>query len=107
MPTNAIQKLQAEITASNNDAYTKVIGEYLILHLGKNHQDADKILAADKTIAKSIDAMATAAKAKQKNGRAMLTDPEAYAIVLNYFGIDGQASAVASKVDDIKLDDLF
>lgn len=107
MPTNAIQKIQAEITASNNDEYTKLVGEYLILHLGKNHQDAEKILVADKTIAKSIDAMAAAAKAKQKNGRAMLSDAEGFAIVLKYFGIDGQASAAVSKVDDIKLDDLF
>ncbi|MDB5056135.1 MAG: hypothetical protein JWM44_4185 [Bacilli bacterium] len=110
MPQIAIQKLQAEMDKDNNDDMLQDVGNFLIDHINKNQKDADKIAAVDKTIMKSIEAMASVAKAKQKNGRARLTDSEGFTIVLKYFGIDGKASAAqAPKVvaTEINLDDLF
>lgn len=108
MSQSAIQKLQAEMTKSTDDPYVQLIGQFLIDHVNKNPQDAEKLAVADKTILKSLDAMTAAAKAKQKNGRAMLSDAEGFAIVLKYFGIEGQAQAAATIASKkIELDDLF
>lgn len=85
----AITKIQAEMAANDKNPYIRVIGEFLIGHLGNNPEAAEKILADDKTVAKSLDAMKAEAKKKQHNGVAMLTDAEGFAIVLKYFEIDG------------------
>lgn len=86
----AVKKLRAEIEANVKDDYVKVIGEFLLQHIQSNPSDADNITAADKTIAKSLDAMCEVARKKQRNGRAMLTDEEGFRIVLKYFGIESK-----------------
>ncbi|MNK79716.1 hypothetical protein D3C87_993920 [compost metagenome] len=97
----AINKLQEEIRNSNN-AYVKVIGEFLISHINAFPAAADKVMATDKTILNSLDAMKQEAQKIQHNGMAMLTDAEGFTIVLKYFGIEEQ-----SAVFDVKLDDLL
>ena len=84
----AISKIQNEMDKNKGDQYIQVIGNMLLKQLEINPKIADKIIAGEKTIAKSIDAMAQEAKKKQRNGRAMLTDAEGFAIVLKYYGID-------------------
>jgi len=112
----AIKKLQAEMDSSKNNPYVKVIGEFLIKHIEANPASADKMLDADKTIAKSLEAMKNEAKKKQHNGMAMLTDTEGFAIVLKYFGV--QDEPVPFKTEqhspgpekpnfDVKLDDFL
>ncbi|MFE0394732.1 hypothetical protein ACFW4G_03530 [Paenibacillus lactis] len=108
----AVQKLQDEIAGSQNNPYIQVIGNFLIQHVQANPGCAEKILENGKSIAKSLDAMKSEARKKQSNGMAMLTDAEGYAIVLRYFGIDGQPAAAApqsapaqvSPTQDIKPD---
>ncbi|MEN6325818.1 MAG: hypothetical protein ABFD18_06390 [Syntrophomonas sp.] len=123
MLEQAINKIKTEMDKNKNDSYIQVIGEFLLQQLKVNPVAADKIMAADKTIAKSIDAMATEARKKAKGNRAMLTDAEGYAIVLKYFGIEGpvnvpvapvttpQADPVPEKKADVgfnvKLEDLL
>ncbi|WGV57810.1 hypothetical protein QIH01_20275 [Brevibacillus brevis] len=97
MLSDAISKLDTEINGSKDNPYIKVIGDFLIRHLETNPDDAEKIMAADKTIAKSLDAMKAEAKKKQRNGMAMLTDAEGFAIVLKYFGIKGAPATVQVK----------
>lgn len=89
MQANAVSKLNTEMNGSKDDSNIKVIGDFLIRHLETNPDDAEKIMAADKSIAKSLDVMKAEAKKKQRNGMAMLTDAEGFAIVLKYFGIEG------------------
>lgn len=110
------KKLQAEITGSNNNPYVNVIGEFMIKHIEANPVDADKIMAADKTIAKSLDAMKAEARKKAVNGMAMLTDAEGFAIVLKYFGIQAntpmrlevaKAPSDTRSMFDVKLEDLI
>lgn len=91
MLEKAILKLQSEIGKGNNP-YITVIGEFLIQHIKSNPAAAEKIMQADKTIAKSLDAMKEAAKKKAVGGCAMLTDQEGFQIVLKYFGISGHVS---------------
>ncbi|AZS17409.1 hypothetical protein [Paenibacillus lutimineralis] len=91
----AVEKLQAEIGSSKNNPYVKVIGEFLISHIQSNPDEAGKIMVADKTIAKSLDAMKVEARKKAVNGMAMLTDAEGFAVVLKYFDIGGQPAAAA------------
>lgn len=86
MINKAINKLKTEMDNSK-DAYTKIIGEFLLQHLDKYSASAEKILVEGKTIAKSIDEMVKVAKKNAVNGRAMLTDQEGFEIVLKYFGI--------------------
>lgn len=92
----AIQKIKTEMDQSKNDAYIQVIGEFLLQHIEANPAAAEKILTKDKTIAKSIDEMATKARKKAKGNRAILTDAEGYAVVLKYFGIDDPVTMPAA-----------
>lgn len=85
----AVKKLQDEITGSQNNPYIQVIGNFLIQHVQANPECVEKIMEKGKSISKSLEAMKNEALKKQSNGMAMLTDAEGYAIVLKYFGIDG------------------
>lgn len=120
MLSNAVSKIKTEIDGSKNNPYIKVVGDFLLRHLEADPGAAEKIMAADKTIAKSLDAMKAEAKKKQHNGMAMLTDAEGFAIVLKYYGIKGTvaSSPVAQtplRIDppapisdfDVKLDDFL
>ncbi|KOR88761.1 Cas9 inhibitor AcrIIA9 family protein [Paenibacillus solani] len=100
----AVKKLQDEITSSKRNPYIQVIGNFLIQHVQAHSDSAEQILAEGKTIAKSLEAMKKEAMKKQSNGMAMLTDEEGYAIVLNYFGINGQPQVSRF---DVKLDDFL
>jgi len=112
----AINKLRAEIEKNKTNPYIQVIGEFLIKHIEANPDSAEKVLDADKTIAKSLEAMKNEARKKQHNGMAMLTDTEGFAIVLKYFGMQGepapfkpdQHSPEPEKPNfDVKLEDLL
>lgn len=112
----AIKKLDTEISSTPNNQYVKLIGEFLIEHIKSNPSEADKILAEDKTIAKSLDAMKEEARKKAVNGMAVLTDEEGFAIVLKYFGIGGEPVKEVTKPYkreeepsgfDVSLDDLL
>ncbi|MFS8214787.1 hypothetical protein [Paenibacillus sp. S29] len=112
----ATKKLKAEMDKSKNK-YVKVIGEFLLQHIQGNPQDADKLLDKDKTIAKSLNAMRKAAEKVKEGNMAMLSDAEGFAVVLEYFGIDGESqvvqtvSTVPSKPSvasfDVSLEDLL
>lgn len=91
----AITKLKAEMDGKGTNTYVKLIGDFLIRHIQANPESANHVLDADKTIAKSLDAMKREAHKKAKDGMAMLTDQEGYAVVLKYFGMEG-ASVVQS-----------
>ncbi|PLR93220.1 hypothetical protein [Bacillus sp. T33-2] len=90
MQTQAIEKIKNEISGNANNPYIQVVGQFLLQHLEQNPDHAEKILVADKTIAKSLEAMRTAAQKKKVGNVAVLTDAEGFAIVLKYFGIDGK-----------------
>jgi len=118
MRTEAIAKLKLEMDGNLNNPYIQVIGGYLLQYLDMNPVAAEKLLAADKTISKSLEAMKTEAQKKQHGGMALLTDVEGYAIVLKYFDIDGAPVVAAVPVApivktpaaadfDINLDDLL
>ena len=119
---NAIIKLNDEIDANKTNPYVKLIGEFLIAHVSANPQDAENILVTDKTILSSLEAMKNEAIKTQSDGMAMLTDAEGFAVVLKYYGIEGQAvitpvpvvpSPVVNNTQksfsrfDISLDDLM
>ena len=95
MLTQAMEKLRSEITNCHNNPYVQVVGDFLLNHLEKHPQDAEKLLAADKTIGKSLDAMRKVAETKKVGNCAVLTDEEGFAVVLKYFGIDGISASVA------------
>ncbi|MBY0054112.1 hypothetical protein H7K32_21095 [Brevibacillus agri] len=96
MKVDAIAKIKAEMDGNKSNPYIKLVGDFLLGHIEITPGAAEKIMAADKTIAKSLDAMKAEARKKQHNGMAMLTDVEGFAIVLKYFGIEGQPVAVAT-----------
>lgn len=121
MIENAIAKLQSEMSQNANKHYIQVVGAFLLEHLGTNPGSAEKIMAQDKTIGKSLDEMKKEAKKKQMGGCAVLTDQEGFEIVLKYFGIKpGKALAKdvmrheprlafekPNVVFDVKLEDLL
>ncbi|OMF10468.1 hypothetical protein BK129_01620 [Paenibacillus amylolyticus] len=109
----AIAKLKAEMDGTGTNAYIKLIGDFLIKHIQANPGSAEQVMAADKTIAKSLLAMQAEAKKKAVGGMAMLTDEEGFAIVLNYFGLQGAPAAAPPPEEpkaarfDVKLDDFL
>jgi hypothetical protein len=117
---NAISKLKSEIEQNKNKPYIKLIGEFLLQHLDKNPEAAEKILA-DKTISKSFDEMRKVAEKKKVGNCAVLTDQEGFAVVLKYYEVDSaptvgttstpQPPVVAESMPkddfDIKLEDLL
>lgn len=122
MSAEAIAKIEAEMKANKDDSYIQYIGQFLLQRLEANPDDAAKLASKDKTIAKSLEAMEKEARKKQKNGRAMLTPDEGFAIVLKYFGITGAAAPVPTPTSvappavtaknpisdfDVKLDDFL
>ncbi|EOR20555.1 hypothetical protein A500_16495 [Clostridium sartagoforme AAU1] len=86
MLNKAIKKINDEIEKEKNP-YVKVIGEYLLKVIAGNEGAAEKILAADKTIMKSLEAMRKAAEKNKVGNMAMISDEEGFAIVLKYFEI--------------------
>ncbi|AOZ91588.1 hypothetical protein [Paenibacillus crassostreae] len=125
MSVEAINKLNGEIAASNNP-YVQAVGSFLLQHINSNPQDAEKIMATDKTIIKSLDEMRKVAEKKKVGNCAVLSDQEGFAVVLNYFGIERasiasvaspsgvpvlvspQAAQVVKTVSfDVNLDDLL
>jgi hypothetical protein len=103
MLDQAIQKIKTEMEADTG-SYTQAVGGFLLQHLNTNPESAEKILAPDKTIAKSLLEMKKVAKTKAVNGCGVLTDAEGFEIVLKYFGLD---AAVKKSGIDIKLEDLL
>lgn len=88
MQSKAIEKLQSEMAANTTNSYIQVVGVFLIEHLAKNPQDAEKILSTDKTIDKSLEEMRKQAEKKQVKRSAMFTPQEGFDIVMKYFGIN-------------------
>ncbi|QLG39375.1 hypothetical protein HW560_15610 [Paenibacillus sp. E222] len=111
----AIAKLKAEMDGTGTNAYIKLIGDFLIKHIQTNPDSAEQVIAADKTIAKSLFAMQAEAKKKAVGGMAMLTDEEGYAVVLKYFSIEGEvvvekqepAAKQPDRKFDVSLDELL
>jgi hypothetical protein len=88
MLNKALEKINNEMSQSNKDPYIQTVGRFLLQHINANHEDAEKILTADKSIAKSLDIMRQEAQKKQVNRCGMFTPEEGFNIVLKYFGID-------------------
>ena len=94
----AFEKIDSEMGLNQSNSYIQVVGDFLLCHLNDNPDDAEKILAKDKTIAKSLDEMRKAASKKKVGNCAMFTPAEGFAIVLKYFGIES-AVPLAAVVD--------
>lgn len=85
MKEKAIEKLQKEIDSNKKNQYIGIIGKFLIGHINEKESFAEHVLKDGKTINGSIEAMKSEAKKKAKNGMAMLSDEEGFAIVVKYF----------------------
>lgn len=116
----AVMKLRDEMAQNPKHSYIQLIGNFLIENLQSNPAAAEKILAKDKTIKGSLNAMKDVARKSQVDGCSMMTDTEGLEIVLKYFGIDGKATAAVQKTEpvrpvqtmrgiefDVSLDDLL
>jgi hypothetical protein len=100
MLVQARAKLQAEIDGNKDNDFVNYIGQFLLTRLENNPEDAEKILDPGKTVQTCMSEMAAVAKEKA----AMLTDREAFSIVLNHFGIDVVPPTIAN--DDLESDEL-
>ena len=119
MYQKAVSKLKSEIGQSKDKQFVKVVGEFLLDHLNIYPQDAEKIMAVDKTIVKSVDEMWKVAGKIKVNNRAGMTGEEGMAIVFKYFGIETTvdvsvmtaapaANAHKPEVDfDVNIDDFL
>lgn len=95
MLNKAIKKINEEIEKVSNP-YVKVVGEFLLKQLKAIPEAAEKILAKDKSILKSLDEMQKAAQKKRVGNCAVLTDQEGFEIVLKYYGIESKSVEVVT-----------
>lgn len=86
--SNAIDKIKAEMNREKATAYEKVIGSFLLQHLERHPEDAGKIGAEGKTIARSLRDMEAVARKKKVDNMAVLTPDEGFAIIMKYYGIE-------------------
>lgn len=119
MAEKAISKLKDEMDKNLNNPYIQVVGGYLLQQLESTPDIAEKIMATDKTIGKSLDEMRKVADGKKVGNCAVLTDREGFEVVLKYFGIEastapvdtaGTAPVATPKTEsdfDVKLEDLL
>jgi hypothetical protein len=111
MLQDALKKIGAEIGADKKNKYVPVVGSFLINHLRNNPHDSAKIMEEGKTIAGSLKSMKEEAKKNQDDGVGMLTDDEAFNIVLKYYGVpvaELERETEPKAVNfDVSLDDLL
>lgn len=105
----AVHKLDLEMEKEKKNPYVTVIGEYLVNFIRNNEHNAPEFLNEKKTISGAIDKMKSAARKNATRGVGMLTDEEAYNIVLKYYEVKEKPvlKAISKKKVDISLDDLF
>lgn len=105
MYSKAIQKLRTEIENNKKTLFVQVVGEFLLQHLNNNHQDAEKVMAEDKTLLKSIEEMWKVAKTKKVGNCAGMTGEEGMAIVFKYFGIGtGVDTSIMATAPTVKIE---
>ncbi|CAH8772252.1 hypothetical protein [Paenibacillus dendritiformis] len=119
MLEQAKAKLQAEMAGAKDNDYVQFVGQYLLNYIDAHPGDADKIMAKEKSIGKSLEAMRKAAEKKRKGNVAMLTPQEGFAVVFEYYGIKSTDAAsvvpaAPAKVEipvvddfDVDLDELL
>lgn len=102
MIERAIKKINDEIKKENNP-YVKVIGQYLLSIVKNNEDAAEKVIAEEKSIMKSLEEMRKEAEKVKVGNMAMLSDEEGFAIVLKYFGIGKEENI---NIDAVKVIDF-
>lgn len=117
----AIAKLDEEMEAAKDNGVIVVLANYMIDYVTAHPEAAEAVLAEGKTLAGAFEAMRQEAQKHQKGRCAVLSDAEGFAIVRDYYGIDGDipavqmpkapipqpAVAVAPGGIDLDLDDLL
>lgn len=88
----AIEKINSEMQKNPADAYTEIIGQYIIDRC-EEQAVADKVAADGKTLKKAMDAVMTKARAAKKGDVAVLTPAVVFGAVDNYFGIATNTAA--------------
>ena len=113
MKAQAIEKINKEMQEKNN-AYTKVIGGYLLEQIERNQEIAEKIMDEKKSIEKSLKEMRKAAEKQKIDNCAVLTDEEGFKIVAEYyrFEIKEKTDQPESEQEekqflDVKLEDFM
>lgn len=98
----AIEKINKEITESNNQVIKK-IGEHVITMITGSEGNANKVLVEGKTLKGSLAAMSKHAKTIAIGGSSVLTDEQGYEQVDEYYGFDkdNKRSGVVISLADI------
>ena len=94
---SAMDKLRDEM-ATDNSRYVQVVGEYLTEYLLEHPEAEEALLNSAKTIYGSLKQIEAEVRKTQKGSFGFLTDVEGFGMVLEYFGIDGDATGKTSSV---------
>lgn len=110
MLEQAIAKIEAEIKESK-EPYVKFIGQYMIDHIKGTPTDAAAIMKNGKTVTGSLAFMKEKARKNATGGCAMFTPDEGFAIIMEYYGLQGDAIVTKSqetpKRINLNIDDLL
>lgn len=87
MIQQALQRLQKEIAEHHNNPYVSMVGGELIKYVRAHPEQAQRFLAAGKSIRGSLDAMRRVAQTKISGQLAVITPEDAMAVVMNYYGV--------------------
>lgn len=97
--TKAIEKINTEMQKNPADAYTEIIGHYIIDRC-EDQAVADKVAADGKTLKGAMDAIMQKAQAAKKGNVAVLTPATVFGAVDAYFGIQADTAAQWKAIQD-------
>lgn len=89
----AIKKINDEMQKYPGDMYTEIIGHYLIDRASAEPEVAGQILKAEKTLARSLEAVKAAAQKIKKGEVAVLTPAQVFGEIDRYFGLTPNVAA--------------
>jgi len=95
MLEKAIEKIRDEMAANADHGYIQHVGGYVTTHLRNHPEDAEAVLAEEKTLKGSYKVMQKFAKEHADHGCYAMPPEEGYKIVGEYFGFGNTESKSA------------
>lgn len=81
-------KINTEMQSRPSDAFYEAIGQYVIDRCA-DAAAAETVLAKGKTLKGAVEKVTAAAKSHRQGNMAVMRDDEVFAIVSEYFGLEG------------------
>ena len=94
MTNKALEKINAEMQKDPQNVYMEAVGHYVLDRVAMSPEDAEKILAEDKSLKGCLEEIKKKAQKEAKGGVAVIRDDVVFGWADEYFGIGKNDAAV-------------